>query len=276
MNNASHAPHKRSWQALIRRWLQPHCTNLEELQESLRQAERDGIIDSHALSMISGSLTVANMHVREIMIPYAQITFIRSDTSLSEFLPMIKEANHSRYPVIDPHTEEVKGILLAKDLIAYLNDSEEDASFSLKELLRSAVFVPESKRLNALLQQFRNTRNHMAMVVDEYGKITGLITIEDILEQIVGTIDDEHDVAGEHFIRPIHHRLFTVMAQTPIEEFNEYFSSQLNTEESDTIGGLLLDAFGRVPKRGERIQLHGFEFKILRSDPKQIHLVQVS
>jgi len=245
-----------------------------ELRDLIREAHKQGIIDPYALLMMEGVLSVADMQVRDIMIPRSQMVVVERANSPETFLPIIIESAHSRFPVIGENRDEVVGILLAKDLLQYLRDSKQE--FDLRESLRPAVFVPESKRLNVLLKEFRQSRNHMAIVVDEYGGVAGLVTIEDVLEQIVGEIEDEHDIDEGTFILEHDNNTCTVKALTPIEEFNEHFSSNFPDDEFDTIGGLVMQGFGHVPKRGEELILGGFCFKLLRADSRRIYLMQVT
>jgi len=246
----------------------------QEVLDLIRDAHRRDVIDPDALSMIEGTLTVADMQVRDIMIPRSQMVVVERGSAPETFLPVIIESAHSRFPVIGENRDEVIGILLAKDLLQYLRDGSEH--FDLREILRPAVFVPESKRLNVLLREFRQSRNHMAIVVAEYGGVDGLITIEDVLEQIVGEIEDEHDIDEDVFILQHEDDSFTVKALTPIEDFNEFFGSHFPDEEFDTIGGLVLQGFGHVPKRGEELDLGGFRFRLLRADNRRIYLMQVN
>jgi len=246
----------------------------QEVLDLIRDAQKHGIIDPDALSMIEGTLTVADMQVRDIMIPRSQMVVVERESAPETFLPVIIESAHSRFPVIGENRDEVIGILLAKDLLQYLRDGSDH--FDLREILRPAVYVPESKRLNVLLREFRQSRNHMAIVVDEYGGVAGLVTIEDVLEQIVGEIEDEHDIDEDVFILQHEDDSFTVKALTPIEDFNEYFGCSFSDEEFDTIGGLVLQGFGHVPKRGEELDLGGFRFRLLRADNRRIYLMQVT
>jgi len=240
----------------------------------LRDASKRGLLDSDALAMIEGVLQVAEMQVRDIMIPRSQMVVVERDADPRSYLPVIIESAHSRFPVIGESRDEIVGILLAKDLLAWLAQREEKR-FDIREALRPAVFIPESKRLNVLLKEFRASRNHMAIVVDEYGGVAGLVTIEDVLEQIVGEIEDEHDVDGDTYIMRYGPNRHTVKALTPIEEFNDYFGTDFSDEEFDTIGGLVMHAFGHMPKRGEKVTLGQFQFKVLRADNRRIHLLQL-
>ena len=245
-----------------------------ELVEILRDATERQLLDPKSLDMIEGVLEVPELRVRDIMIPRSQMVVIEEDMPLQAILPIVMTTVHSRFPVIGDNKDEVLGILLAKDLLAYAFG--EKKPFNIKEILRPAVFVPESKRLDVLLQEFRLNRNHMAVVVDEYGGVTGLITIEDVLEQIVGDIEDEYDTDEAQYIRKYSERSFAVRALTPIEDFNEYFSTDFQDKEADTIGGLVLREFGHLPKRGESIEISKFRFKVLRADSRRIYLMQVS
>jgi len=249
--------------------------NRDQLADQLRNAQKRGLLDADALSMIEGVLEVAEMQVRDIMIPRTQMVVVEYDVAPEEFLPLIIESAHSRFPVIGDNRDEVVGILLAKDLLTYFANKDKE-TFNIRDALRPAIFIPESKRLNVLLKEFRENRNHMAIVVDEYGGIAGLVTIEDVLEQIVGEIEDEHDIDDNLYIVKHRENRYTIKAITPIEEFNEQFSSHFSSEEFDTIGGLLTHEFGRMPKRGEIMNLEKFRFKILRSDGRRVYLMQMS
>lgn len=247
----------------------------DDLHELLVEAAHNGIIDRDALKIMEGALHVGDMQVREIMIARAQMEVIQADLPLSKILPTIIESGHSRYPVIGDNADEVLGILLAKDLLPQILNGDSD-NFDIKPLLRPAVCVPESKRLNVLLREFREKRNHMAIVIDEYGGTAGLVTIEDVLEEIVGEIEDEYDVEEEVNIRRISPTDFIVRALTPIEDFNEQFNSELDDDEVDTIGGLVLRSLGHLPQRGETADIDTFQFKVLNADNRQIHLLRVS
>jgi magnesium and cobalt transporter len=245
----------------------------EQLIELLKDAKNRALLDSDALTMIEGVLAVADLQVRNIMIPRPQMVVIGRDDPLDAILPVVVESAHSRFPVIGDDKSEVVGILLAKDLLKYCG--AEVPRFNMRDVLRSAVFVPESKRLNVLLKEFRASRNHMAIVVDEYGGAAGLVTIEDVLEQIVGEIEDEHDYDEGAAILKRGENSFTVKAHTSIEDFNDHFESDFSDEDFDTIGGLVINALGHLPKRGEIVQLDRFVFKILRSDSRRIHLLDL-
>ncbi len=246
-----------------------------ELVEELREASARGLIDADALAMIEGVLGVADLQVRDIMVPRSQMVVLERDEPIERLLPAIVESGHSRFPVIGEDRDQVVGLLLAKDLLRYFGDVNR-AAFDIRELLRPAVFVPESKRLNVLLKEFRVSRNHMAIVVDEYGGVSGLVTIEDVIEEIVGEIADEYDIEEDQTIRREGERLFAVHALARIEDFNEYFGTYFSDEEFDTIGGLVMHQFGRLPRRGETVTIDGLEFRVLRSDRRRIDLLRVT
>jgi len=244
-----------------------------ELAEVLREAGARGLIDADALTMIEGVLGVAELQVRDIMVPRSQMAVVERDAPPGEIIPAVAESGHSRFPVIGEDRDQVVGILLAKDLLRWY--SEGGDGFDIREVLRPAVFVPESKRLNVLLKEFRVSRNHMAIVVDEYGGVAGLVTIEDVIEEIVGEIDDEHDIEDDEPIRREGDRQYSVRALTRIEDFNDYFGTSFSDEEFDTIGGLVMHQFGRLPRRGESVSIEDFEFRVLRSDRRRIDLLRV-
>jgi magnesium and cobalt transporter len=245
----------------------------DELVQLLQEAKNRALLDADALAMMEGVLQVADLRVRDIMIPRAQMVVIERDDSLERVLPVVIDSAHSRFPVIGEDRTEVVGILLAKDLLQYCGDAA--PRFNIRDILRSAVFVPESKRLNILLKEFRVSRNHMAIVVDEYGAAAGLVTIEDVLEQIVGEIEDEYDFDEGAFILKRSKRDYTVKAHTTVEEFNEYFDSELDETDFDTIGGLVTHALGHLPKRGEKVGLGGFRFTVVRADSRRVRLLSV-
>ena len=249
--------------------------NRQELLELLREAHANEVLDIEALSIIEGALQVSDMQVRDIMIPRSQMITIRSSQTPREFLPEVIEAAHSRFPVTGESLDDVLGILLAKDLLPLLLEDNTER-FNIKEILRPATCVPESKRLNVLLKEFRATRNHMAIVIDEYGGVSGLVTIEDVLEQIVGDIEDEHDIDEDSHIKPLHSGDFLVKGLTPIEDFNEHFGTEFPDEEFDTVGGLVMNAFGHLPRRNEVVELDGFRVRVLNSDSRRVHLLRVT
>lgn len=246
----------------------------DKLIESLTCAQSQGLLDQDALDMIQRVLQVSDMQVRDIMIPRPKMVVVDRDSAPETFLPVLIESAHSRFPVIDGDRDKVIGILLAKDVLRYFNAP--DSSFNMREMLRPAVFVPESKRLNVLLTEFRASRNHMAIVVDEYGGVAGLVTIEDVLEQIVGDIEDEHDTEEEEdLIRQRGPNEYIVKALTPLEDFNEYFQTSFDTEGTDTVGGVVVQGFGHVPKRGESVELERLRFDVLNADSRRVHLLKV-
>ena len=245
----------------------------EELLDILRGAFERHLLDADALTMIEGVLSVSETTVRDIMIPRSQMDCVSIDDEVPQFIPLVVETRHSRFPVIGESKDDVIGILLAKELLNYYANPE---AFNVRETLRPAVFVPESKRLNVLLRDFRANRNHIAIVVDEYGGVSGLVTIEDVLEQIVGDIEDEYDFDESHDnIIPEANGKFRVKAQTEIADFNEQFGTAFPDDEFDTVGGLVLRAFGRLPKRGETTTLEGLRFRVLRADSRRLYTLQV-
>ncbi len=270
------SPHpSRSWLERIGQALSGEPRDRGELIELLRDARTRELMDSDSLLMIEGVLQVGEERVRDIMIPRSQMVVVERDASLQDILPVVVESAHSRFPVIGDSRDEVLGILLAKDLLSYFINNR-NGPFNIGDVLRPVVFIPESKRLNVLLKEFRASRNHMAVVVDEYGGVAGLVTIEDVLEQIVGEIADEHDIEEDTFIVIQSEGEFLVKALTPISDFNEYFSTQFSDEEFDTLGGLVMNGFGRMPRRGETLTMEGLRFKVVRADMRRIHLLQVS
>ena len=245
----------------------------DELLDILRGAFERHLLDADALSMIEGVLSVSETTVRDIMIPRSQMACGSVEDAVPDFLPLVVETHHSRFPVIGESKDDVIGILLAKELLNYFSNPD---GFTLRDTLRPAVFVPESKRLNVLLREFRANRNHIAIVVDEYGGVSGMVTIEDVLEQIVGDIEDEYDFDESHDnIIPEANGRFRVKAQTEIADFNAHFGTQFPDDEFDTVGGLVLRAFGRLPKRGEVTTLDDHRFRILRADSRRLHTLQV-
>ena len=244
----------------------------EQLIELLRSSYERNLMDADALTMIEGVLQVSELQARDIMVPRAQMDVVDIHEPPEQFLPKVIEAGHSRFPVIGEGKDDIVGILLAKDLLRYFAGQE----FQVREMLRPAVFIPESKRLNVLLRDFRRNRNHMAIVVDEYGGVAGLLTIEDVLEQIVGEIEDEYDFdESEANILMDRNGLYRVKAQTEIGDFNDTFGTQFSDEEFDTIGGLVLSQFGRLPKRGEEAVIDGLRFRVLRADSRRLHALLV-
>ena len=245
-----------------------------ELKAILREAAERQLVDEDALDIMFGAMQMADMQARDVMIPRAQVVCVCEDAPASETLPLIIESQHSRYPVIGDDLDDVRGILHAKDLLPLV--LSEDRDLRLRDCMRPAHRIPESKRLNNLLQEFRVSRNHMAVVIDEYGHLAGVVTIEDVLEQIVGEIEDEHDINDESFIKQVDDGCFIVKAITPIEQFNERFDCELPREEFDTIGGIVISKFGRLPEREEVIDIGRFHFKVLNADGRRVNLLQMT
>ncbi len=245
----------------------------DQLVELLHGAHEKQLLDAEALSMIEGVMQVSEMQARDVMIPRSQMDMIDVEDAPDVFIPFVMETAHSRFPVYENGKDNVIGILLAKDLLGYYANAE---AFDVRDMLRPAVFVPESKRLNILLREFKENRNHIAIVVDEYGGVAGLVTIEDVLEQIVGDIEDEYDFdETEDNIIPDKAGRFRVKAVTEIEDFNEHFGASFSDEDFDTVGGLVTNQFGRVPKRGDAVSFNGFKFAVLRADSRMIHSLLV-
>ena len=263
------------WLKRLTQGLASEPQDRQELLSVLRDAGERGLVDGDALSMIEGVLEVSDLQVRDIMVPRAQMVFIRRDERAAAILPKVVESGHSRFPVMDEDRDDIVGILLAKDLLRLTVEKRE--RFDIREFMRPALFVPESKRLNVLLREFRRNRNHMAIVVDEYGGVSGLVTIEDVIEQIIGEIDDEYDVDDDLNIRRDAERQFTVRGVTRIAEFNEYFGARLSEEEGfDTVAGLMMKQLGHLPRRGESATIDGFEFRVLRADRRRIETLKVA
>ena len=261
--------------ARIKRAIKGEPWSRDEIQTLIR-TEID--LDAEERSMLAGVLDVSETQVREVMVPRSQMVVIDIEQEFDEILALIVESGHSRFPVIGEDRDEVMGVLLAKDLLRYFG-TDAAKEVTIRKLLRPASVIPESKRLNALLKEFRASHNHMAIVVDEYGGGAGLLTIEDVLEEIVGEIDDEHDQEEAEFIRPDGDRngkpSFAVRALTRVEDFNEYFDCELEDEEYDTVGGLVMHELGRLPRRGEKIYFGGFEFAVVKADKRRIDALQV-
>ncbi len=248
--------------------------NRKDLQDVLALAVDNEIIDGDARSIMEGAMEVSDMQARDIMIPRTQMEVIKADCSLEDILQHIVRTAHSRYPVVGDSLDEIYGILLAKDLLPQILNKDQ-SEFKIRELLRPSVVVPESKRLNVLLREFRENRNHMAIVIDEYGGVAGLVTIEDVLEEIVGDIEDETDAETDHFIRKITDDDFFIKALTPIEDFNEYFGTDFSDDDFDTIGGLVIQALGHMPTRNETATIDKFEFQVINADQRKIHSLRM-
>jgi len=260
---------RKSWFKKITKFLRLEPNSIEQLITLLRTLQVRTLINTETLLMLEGVILFAQMQVRDIMLPKKQMVCINKNASLQEIIQIVTNSGHSRFPVLGDNTDEIIGILHAKDLLRYQNATIE---FDLEDIIRSTTFVPESKRLDILLSEFRTHRNHMAIVVDEYGVVAGFITLEDLIEQIVGEIADEFDIDEEAYIK-IHDTHYIIKAHTPIEEFNEQLHANLSDEVYDTIGGLLTSHLGRLPKRGDIINLEPFIFKIISADAKRINLI---
>jgi magnesium and cobalt transporter len=263
----------RSWFERLSDMLIREPKDREQLIFVLRDAEERDILSSEMLRMIESVLQVSEMQVRDVMIPKSSMIVVESHCSLESLLPLVVESGHSRFPVKE--NDDIIGILLAKDLLKY-SIAENKLTFRINDILRPAIFVPQSKRLDILLREFRINRNHMAIVIDEYGHVSGVVTIEDVLEQIVGDIEDEYDVDEDDEIKKHADGFYIVKASTSIDDFNEYFNTTFNDEAFDTISGLVLQEFGHLPKRGEVIQIDDYRFKVLHSDNRRIHLLEVT
>ena len=270
-----HGPAGPAWFGRLKQALMREPADNEQLVQLLRTAQEKNLFDADVLAMLEGVLHVDDMQVRDIMIPRSQVVVLERDEEPQDLLRRVVESGHSRFPVIGDSRDEVVGILLAKDLLRYSFENQ-GGRFNVREVLRPAVFIPESKRLDVLLREFRGSRNHIAIVVDEYGGVAGMVTIEDVLEQIVGEIEDEHDVEEEDTIRKHSQVHYTVKALTPVEDFNEYFGADFPDEEFDTIGGYVVNHFGHLPKRGERVVIDNYLFKVLRADNRRVHMLQLT
>jgi magnesium and cobalt transporter len=273
---STNSPDKRSWLDRLSFFLSDRPSTKEELLERIRQAEEDQILDREVLDTIEGALQMSHMQVRDIMVPRPKMAVVKADQSTQEFMQTITETSHSRFPVIGESPDEVLGILLAKDLLPLAFAKQMD-DFDLNAMLRKPIFVPESKRLSVLLNEFRTNRYHMAIVLDEYGGVAGLVTIEDVLEQIVGEIEDETDAEEDDGnIRPFAGDGFLVKAVTTIDDFNAHFGTYYDETEFDTIGGIITQQFGHLPAKDENIVVGDLNFLILAADNRRIRLMQVN
>ncbi|MGH8460123.1 MAG: HlyC/CorC family transporter [Stenotrophobium sp.] len=270
-------PATRWWHRLAHRMGGPPRTR-EDLLELLQEARSAELMDADALTMFKGVLETAETQVRDIMVPRAQMVVVERDWALTQLLQVVVESGHSRFPVIGDSRDEVLGVLLAKDLLKFTSTVPgfDAGTFDLGRMLRSVAFIPESKRVNVLLKDFRKGRNHMALVVDEYGGVAGLVTIEDVLEEIVGEIDDEYDEAESALILKQDERRYLVNGLTPIEDFNAYFGTQFSDEEFDTVAGMVMHRFGHMPKRGESVRIGRFSFNVQRADSRRLHMLQAT
>ncbi|KTD50796.1 HlyC/CorC family transporter [Legionella quateirensis] len=261
-----------SWFVRLKHFIQGEPQNQEELVSLLRDAQIRSLINSETLAMIEGAILFSKMRVRDIMLPKNQMVYINQDDEYAEIIKVVTQTGHSRFPVTGENTNEVIGILHAKDLLRYQMDNIE--SFDLLDICRQVTFVPESRRLDSLLSEFRSNRNHMAIVVDEYGEVSGFVTIEDIIEQIIGDIEDEFDIDEDAYIKAHDDHCYIIKAHTPIEEFNDQLHANFSDETYDTIGGIVMNNFGYLPTRGEIITIDNFEFKIINSDARRIKLLE--
>jgi hemolysin (HlyC) family protein len=264
---------KQSWlKRLSNIFLEPE--DQSQLIDLIRSAAKRHILDAEALSIVEGALNVSEMQARDIMIPRSQVVMVSKDAAAEDTLKLITEMSHSRFPVIDDDRDDVIGILLAKDLLSAVVANGK-FEFDLRELLRPAVFIPESKRLNVLLREFRARRNHMAIVVDEYGGVAGIVTIENVLEQIVGEIEDEHDIDDDAPILERSETSYTIKALTSVEDFNEFFETDWDDDDFDTVGGFVINQFGHMPERDEQVSIGRFQFTVMRADNRRVHLLEM-
>lgn len=272
-------PGRKSWLERLSDAFTGEPKDRDDLLTILNSAQENDILDNEAFKIIEGALNVSDMHVRDIMIPRSQVVSLETNDSIQHWLSLIVESGHSRFPVLGENSDEVVGVLLAKDLLGLGLQTRfdlDDMKKRLNTIIRNVNFVPESKRLNVLLKDFRSNRNHMAVVVDEYGQTAGLVTIEDVLEEIVGEIEDEHDDTVDANIRPNGNGGFLVQALTPIEDFNEHFSTELSDEEFDTIGGIVMHQFGKVPQRDESITMGELLIRVVNADNRRVRAFEVN
>lgn len=275
MNNNNDNKTQLGLMASIKLLLSGAPESREQIIQLLRNAHHKNILNKDTLEMIEGAFQVSKIQVKNIMIARSHMVVVREDSTLQDMLPIIIDSAHSRFPVVGDSRDEVLGILLAKDLLRFFIDAKQE-EFNLDDVLRPAVVIPESKRVNTLLSEFKDGRNHMAIVVDEYSSISGLVTIEDVLEQIVGEITDEHDIEEGRYIFEHSKGHFGIKALTPIEDFNEFFSTTYSDNDFETFGGLVLSKFGHLPKKGEKIEFDDFEVEVLRADKRRLLLLNVS
>jgi len=269
MSNDDKPPSKQtSWLDRLVNRLSPAPENRDQLADILQRSHESNIIDDDALQIMEGAMRISELHAGDIMIPRSQMEILKLSASPSDILKQITESGHSRFPVVDESADDVKGVLLAKDMLPFIKG--DFSALEIKPLLRPAVIIPESKRLSVLLREFRERRYHMAIVIDEYGSVSGLVTIEDILEEIVGDIEDETDEAESESIQSIGENLFLVEAQTEVEDFNEFFESGLSEEEYDTVGGLVTSVLGHLPEVGEKVEIEDFMFEVAEADNRRI------
>ncbi|WP_392560214.1 CNNM family magnesium/cobalt transport protein CorC [Orbus mooreae] len=274
MNDDNHRRSKKGFTLWLSQLFNTEPQNRDELIKLIRDAKENKLIDPDTLDMIEGVMEIAKQRVRDIMIPRTQIVPIKVNYTLDECLDIIFEYGHSRYPVISEDRDHIEGILLAKDLLIFMKQGSE--SFDIKKILRPAVVVPEAKRVDHMLKEFRMQRYHMAIAIDEFGGVSGLVTIEDVLELIVGDIEDEYDEIEDRDIRKLAPSSYTVRALTSIEEFNEIFSTDFSDEDVDTVGGLVMQQFGRLPLKGETTTIDGYQFKVVLVDKRRIIQLHVT
>ncbi len=261
-----------SWFTRLKQFLQVEPQNKEQLIGLLRDAHTRSLIDSETLAMIEGAILFAQMKVRDIMLPKKQMVCVAHDAELSDVINIVTQSGHSRFPVTGDSSDEIVGILHAKDLLRFQAGGQD--SFDLQDIVRQTTYIPESKRLDLLLSEFRVNRNHMAIVVDEYGVVSGFVTLEDIIEQIIGDIEDEFDIDEESYIKVHSNGHYIIKAHTPIEEFNDQLHASFSDETYDTIGGIVMASFGHLPKRGEVIMIDEFEFRVINADARRIKLLE--
>jgi len=269
----SDTDNQKSWLSKLANIFTDEPQNREDLIETLQTAYENDLVDSDALSMMKGALKVSELQVRQVMVPRAQMVVIPQTSNIEDILPIIVESGHSRFPVVGEDKDELEGILLAKDVLKSFVKEEDE--FKLKDIIRPAVVIPESKQVNILLNEFRTKRNHMAIIIDEYGGVAGLVTIEDILEEIVGEIDDEYDDHEDPYVMKVADQVYRINALTTITEFNEQFNYDFDDTEFDTIGGLVASEAGRLPDTGEIIEVTDLSFKIIKADKRRIEFVEV-
>ena len=264
---------QKSWLSKLTNLFTDEPQNIDDLLKILQEAHQNNLLDHDAFNMMKGALKVSDLQVRQVMIPRAQMVVIPLTSNIEEVLPIIVESGHSRFPVVGEDKDELEGILLAKDVLKSFVKGEKD--FNLKHITRPAVVIPESKQVNILLNEFRTTRNHMAIIIDEYGGVAGLVTIEDILEVIVGEIDDEYDDHEDPYIMKVSDQVYRINALTTISEFNEAFDYDFEDSEFDTVGGLVASEAGRLPETGEEIEVRDLVFKVIKADKRRIEFLQV-
>lgn len=272
--NEEHPPSMSFLQRLKKQLFHSPTRSRDELLQALKEAEENDIIDSHSRLIIEGTMQLENMAVRDVMVPKSKMVMIEYNVATNALIEIMIRSSHSRFPVINSGNHKIQGIVLAKDLLGYLA-SNHHGEFNYREYVRDAILVPESKTLGALLRYFQNKKSHMAIVMDEYGEIAGLVTLEDVLEQIVGEIEDEHDLEEDNIIDFGDGR-YLLKADTSLEEFNKFFSVSLEVEDVDTVAGFVIAGFTYLPEQMDEIDLQGFNFKVLKTDSRRLHLLEVT